>query len=466
MKKKKQILLSVTSLIVLGFCSIPTHAGDLEPAAPPGPTMKPLDIVEPRTPVSALPFTIDTPGSYYLTANLIGSSGLDGITIETDDVTLDLNGFTLTGVAGSLDGIKVLPDNPIPFPRQNLKVHNGAVRNWGGGGVTGETLLNAQFSDLRIFNNGGHGIAVGPACQVRRCFVKGNIGSGIRQVNLYGLIEDNEVTGNGIGLDIVGTEPIVRNNVVRGNGDNYIFSGTARIDLLLCEIPETIDFSCHVKLVGNLFGTSGQNGITIGADDITIDLNGFTLTGGPGSLEGITIPFAMPHQNLTVQNGTIREFENGVTTSSVSKNVRVANVQIFECRDCGMILRNSGSLVKDCTANDNVGVGIFLADDSMATANIANANGSQGIQVGSQCLVSGNVANNNGGSGIIMGGVGGTVIGNVACNNQNNGISVSFGNNFVHQNSAINNDQSGSGSTNISACGSCTFGTNHAPPIP
>ncbi len=44
------------------------HAqGPLAPPGAPAPTFKTLQQVEPRTPISALPFTISQPGSYYLT---------------------------------------------------------------------------------------------------------------------------------------------------------------------------------------------------------------------------------------------------------------------------------------------------------------------------------------------------------------------------------------------------------------
>src|SRR5689334_2731639 len=44
--------------------------GNLTPPGAPGPTFKTLEQIEPRKPISALPFTITDPGSYYVTTNL------------------------------------------------------------------------------------------------------------------------------------------------------------------------------------------------------------------------------------------------------------------------------------------------------------------------------------------------------------------------------------------------------------
>src|ERR1700733_12219713 len=83
--------------------------GSLTPPGAPAPTMRSLAQIEPRTPISSLPYTITEPGSYYVTTNLTGVSGSDGITIiflpVIENVTVDLNGFTLTGVPGSHNGI-------------------------------------------------------------------------------------------------------------------------------------------------------------------------------------------------------------------------------------------------------------------------------------------------------------------------------------------------------------------------
>ena len=98
--------------------------GPLTPPGAPGPTMKTLSQIEPRTPISSLPFTISTPGSYYLTTNLMGAVSSSGISVQASDVTIDLRGFSLVGVPSSLSGITV------PATQTGLVVSGGSVQSW------------------------------------------------------------------------------------------------------------------------------------------------------------------------------------------------------------------------------------------------------------------------------------------------------------------------------------------------
>ena len=103
--------------------------GSLTPPGAPAPMMKSLDQVEARTAItntSSL-VTISQPGSYYLTASLTVSTG-DGIDINTNDVTLDLNGFTISSTAASATGTGILLSNGW----NDITIGNGHIR----GGVT------------------------------------------------------------------------------------------------------------------------------------------------------------------------------------------------------------------------------------------------------------------------------------------------------------------------------------------
>ena len=106
---KHLLLSSFVSLCLLP--AVPLLAqGPLTPPGTPAPTMKALDQVEPRTIVNVAntpgdatnSFIITKAGSYYLTSNLTGETGKNGIAVQADNVTIDLNGFAVISGGGNV----------------------------------------------------------------------------------------------------------------------------------------------------------------------------------------------------------------------------------------------------------------------------------------------------------------------------------------------------------------------------
>ena len=95
---KTKILLAFVSSFIIHHSAF--SQGALTPPGAPAPTMRTLAQLDakldPRTAITntASAVTILQPGSYYLAGNLTVSGG-DAITIATNGVTLDLNGFTI-----------------------------------------------------------------------------------------------------------------------------------------------------------------------------------------------------------------------------------------------------------------------------------------------------------------------------------------------------------------------------------
>ena len=129
--KTRQIILVSGALLFLhtldSHFSTAFAQGSLTPPGAPAPNMRTLFQIEPRTPIFSAPFTITRPGSYYLTANLTVTNG-DGIDINTNGVTLDLNGFTISSTAASANGDGIFLNGGL----RNITIANGFIQ----GGVT------------------------------------------------------------------------------------------------------------------------------------------------------------------------------------------------------------------------------------------------------------------------------------------------------------------------------------------
>jgi len=153
------------------------NAGSLTPpGGPVAPTMKALDQVEARTIVNATntpgdganSFIISAPGSYYLTGNITGTASKHGISIQANDVTLDLNGFALISGGGGVRGVNV------PVAQSGFSIRNGSVRGWTGGGVRADTAVTLA-EKLRLSDNvGAIGLAVGNGSMIKDCVASGN----------------------------------------------------------------------------------------------------------------------------------------------------------------------------------------------------------------------------------------------------------------------------------------------------
>lgn len=124
--------------------------GSLTPPGAPGLTFRTLLDVEPRFPIYHYGTNLTRSGSYYLATNLVSTStatNTDGITISTDNVTLDLNGFAIINSAGDdtqSDGITFVS-------RKNVTIRNGTVQGclrgiFANGNCAGVLVENMRFA--------------------------------------------------------------------------------------------------------------------------------------------------------------------------------------------------------------------------------------------------------------------------------------------------------------------------------
>lgn len=321
-----------------------SSAGPLNPpAGTVAATGKTLTSVEPRTEINStntpgdgtVQYRISSPGSYYLSGQLLGESGKNGIAVSATNVTIDLNGFTMQGVPGAGFAVGGLT---------GFHLRNGVIADWPTYASAG-LPPQVRYSDLTVVNCGS-GLGGGVASLAERCTVRAssagiNFGAGSVVVDCVvtavgsgtswgiacgagGLVSRCSVNGFQNGISVTSgsvTGCVVENAVYWGifcNGDGLIEGNACRAN------SSGILVGGRGRVVGNMVtgSTSTVNGgIVITSSGCHIDGN--TLVGNYTNLR-ITGSFNLVTRNTMAFSGA---GGNSViaANNSVSPIVNAAN---------------------------------------------------------------------------------------------------------------------------------------------
>ena len=159
-----------------------------------------------------------------------------------------------------------------------------------------------------------------------------------------------------------------------------------------------------------------SNGIVIGADNITLDLGGHTIS-GDGKLvkrcprrQICDVGIANDARNgVTIRNGSVRGFGVGVGVFRARDN-RLVKLASSENQWFGFVIANAArTVMRDSSATDNPrpdadGLGVFFSHDLRIVGNEFRRNGQIGIHIEKSTgnLVKGNEFVRNGDFGILM----------------------------------------------------------------
>lgn len=227
-------------------------------------------------------------------------------------------------------------------------------------------------------------------------YIGGN-GAAIRVTGNDAQIEGNFCTGADRGLDIDGSNTHIEGNTVRDNTDNYDIAPGNHLNLIISQLPESIDWPAAVTLAGDLTGVTGQNGLTINADGVTIDLAGHGLIGVGGSLAGISVPAT--RKNLTVKNGRVASW-GGPGIGAANADSSLFSDLLVTSNAGGGVIGGEGCNFQRVTADSNTGDGLLGGSNCVIDACIARSNSARGLAASSGSLVTGSSAISNGTIGI------------------------------------------------------------------
>ena len=201
--------------------------GGLTPPAPPAPMMLKFNQIEPRMPVDSVhtpgngstEFLISQPGSYYFTTNITGLANEDGIDIATNNVVLDLKGFSLIVPTNAVYGIK------IEAGTTNVIVRNGIIS---GGSPSFDNIISlanvVTFEQLSVSGASDDIQCLGDGGIVRNCALNR---AGINGLEVDGpnylvvsnqFVENNTQNGVGAGIFIGSANNYVDGNFIAGTG--------------------------------------------------------------------------------------------------------------------------------------------------------------------------------------------------------------------------------------------------------
>jgi hypothetical protein len=404
----------------------PLFAGDLTPPASVTPSMKTLDQIEPRIPVGPLTtpgdadsvYRIDQPGSYFLTGDVVGAVGKHGVEIVVPDVEFDLGGFTLRGVAGSLNGININVGPNL----SNIRIRNGAIQGFGGDGLSVGSGVAANgppgvIERISAVGNGGLGIEAFNAAVVD-CFASENGGVGFRLAGDATAARCSSIANTGAGFR-VGPNSIVSDCVARENQVHGFWHENASGGRILRDcIADRNVFSGFVFASDTVFercvaigdgpSGAGEPGFkTTGDGNRFVDcisrnssLAGFYLYGS-ASLEGCVAEGSAAEGFLTLGSSLLTGCtarDNGGFGFSGDTNVSAIDC-ISDENAIGFNF-SSRALLQNCAARSNASSGIQVGDGSRIEGCLAVANGATGIWAGADSAIVDSTANQNAGGGI------------------------------------------------------------------
>ena len=151
--------------------------------------------------------------------------------------------------------------------------------------------------------------------------------------------------------------PVVRRSDRGGRGPRQL--GIVAGALLWVGAPATaLGAICGQTIMQSVTLTADEtcgSTVVVGADGITIDLGGFTISGDGSFVTGIDVD---GHSGVTIKNGTLRFFTFGIVANAAADKLKLSRLVVHGMLGLGAIINGAAVTVEKSFfyANDQGGL--------------------------------------------------------------------------------------------------------------
>jgi parallel beta-helix repeat protein len=323
--------------------------------------------------IYSCPYTITSPGDYYVMNDLNPGEITTCININSDNVNLDLGGHRIVGGAGTTTNIG------IAVVGSNIKIFNGNIvisSIYGGIGIAIMDSDSLQIYNVSI-DSTGDGAGIG--CSLSRycsgsSFEDMNIKANKRALYftgpaVYTLVKNSNIDG-GIFFDQYTSKNTICDSYfdpskVNDYGTaNYIAPPGAPCEMYFssCQILDRREMT--YILTQDIIDSTASTCIGIQADNVTLDCQGHII-GGIGLGSGAT-GIGNNRRNVTIKNCKIYQWNVGIMFSSAS-NSYISNIEFKSNGDGIWFYVSNNNFIENSTFYLNSYSGIRLQSSDYNT---------------------------------------------------------------------------------------------------
>jgi parallel beta-helix repeat protein len=312
--------------------------------------------------IYSCPYTITSPGDYYVMSDLNPGEMTTCISINSDNVNLDLGGHRIVGSAETTTNIGIVVGG------SNIKIFNGNIvisSIYGGIGIAIIDSDSVQIFNV-IINSTGDGAGIG--CSLSRYCS----GSSLKNMNIkanrralyftgpavYTLVKNSSIDGE------IFFDPYTSKNTICDSyfdpskvedygAANYIAPPGAPCIMYFSSCKNLDMREMTYILTQDIIDSTASTCISIQADNVTLDCQGHII-GGIGSGTGI----GNNRNNVTIKNCKIYQWDTGIMFSGAS-NSYISNIEFKSNADGIWFYSSSNNYIENSTFYRNRDAGIF-----------------------------------------------------------------------------------------------------------